>query len=198
MTGSATPRLGDDVALVVVDAQVGFDDPARGPRNNHHCDRNIAGLVAAFVATDRPVVFVRHESASPASSLHPRHPGNALKPYLERHTPDLVVTKTVHSSFHGSPDLDAWLRTRRIGGLVVAGITTNHCCETTARVGANLGYAVRFVLDATHTFDLVGPDGITLTADELARATATNLHEQFATIVTTRQVVDAVGPGHDR
>ena len=41
------------------------------------------------------------------------------------------------------------------------------------------------MLDATHTFDRTGPDGATLTADELARATATNLHGEFATVVST-------------
>ena len=44
---------------------------------------------------------------------------------------------------------------------------------------------VLFAIDATHTFDRTGPDGMTMTADELARATATNLHEEFATVVTT-------------
>ncbi len=75
-------------------------------------------------------------------------------------------------------------------GIVVCGITTNHCCETTARVGGNLGYDVLFAIDATHTFDRTGPDGETMTADELARATATNLHGEFATVVSTEELLD--------
>jgi nicotinamidase-related amidase len=182
----------EKTALVVVDAQAGFDDPWWGSRNNPDCDRNIAALVEAFAAAGRPVVYVRHESANPDSPLHPDRPGNALKPYLAGHTPDLVVTKQVNSSFHGEPDLDAWLRGRGLDAIVVAGITTNHCCETTARVGGNLGYQVWFALDATHTFDRVGPDGTAMTADELARATATNLHGEFATVVTSDQVLAAL------
>ncbi len=76
-------------------------------------------------------------------------------------------------------------------GIVVCGITTNHCCETTARVGGNLGHDVLFAIDATHTFDRTGPDGDTMTADELARATATNLHGEFATVVSTRELLEA-------
>ena len=56
-------------------------------------------------------------------------------------------------------------------------------------MGANLGYEVLFVLDATHTFDRTGPDGTVMTADELARATATSLHEEFAAIVPTDQLL---------
>jgi len=108
------------------------------------------------------------------------------------HTPDVLVTKSVNSSFHGDPDLDAWLRGKAIGSFVLAGITTNHCVETTARVGGNLGYDVWFALDATHTFDRTGPDGTTMTADELARATATSIHEEFATVVRTEQVLAAL------
>ncbi len=182
-------QLPENTALVVVDAQVGFDDPWWGPRNNPHCDANTASLVDAFAGSGRPLVVVRHESEDPDSPLHPRQPGNALKPYLARHRPDLVVTKSVNSSFHGEPDLDAWLRGQGIGTIVVSGITTNHCCETTARVGGNLGYEVWFAIDATHTFDRTGPDGGTMSADELARATATNLHGEFATVVTSAQVL---------
>jgi nicotinamidase-related amidase len=65
------------------------------------------------------------------------------------------------------------------------------CVETTARVGGNLGHRVSVALDATRTFDLAGPDGSTLTADELTRATATNLHGGgFARIVSTDQALE--------
>ena len=53
-------------------------------------------------------------------------------------------------------------------------------------MGGNLGYDVNFVLDATHTFDRGD-----LTADELAKATATNLHGEFATVVSTRDALAA-------
>jgi nicotinamidase-related amidase len=175
-------------ALVVVDAQQGFDDPWWGARNNLECDDNIAALAATWGRQGRPVVHVRHDSSDPESPLHPGRPGNRLKPYLTGE-PDLLVTKQVNSAFHGAPDLHAWLQGRQVTGIAVCGITTNHCCETTARVGGNLGYDVLFVLDATHTFDRTGPDGTTLTADQLATATATNLHGEFATVVCTGDLV---------
>jgi nicotinamidase-related amidase len=88
-----------------------------------------------------------------------------------------------------SPDLHGWLSARGISSVVLCGITTNHCVETTARMAANLGYAVSFVLDATHTFDRAGPDGVVLTAGELARATATSLHGEFASVVSTSEAL---------
>ena len=185
-------------ALLVVDAQLGFEDPSWGPRNNEACDANIRSLVEAFSGTGRPVVYVRHDSRDPASPLAPGSPGNALKPYLADHRPDQVATKSVNSAFHGAPDLEEWLRRTEVSAVVVAGITTNHCCETTARVAENLGFETWFVLDATHTFDRPGPDGVVLTADQLARATATNLHGEFATVVTTARLLEAIaggGPG---
>jgi nicotinamidase-related amidase len=104
-----------------------------------------------------------------------------------------MFTKKVNSAFLGEVDLDAWLRARGINEIVVAGIQTNFCCETTARMGGNLGYDVKFALDATFTFDLTGPDGSVLTADELSRATATNLHGGgFATVTSTKDLLAAV------
>jgi nicotinamidase-related amidase len=177
------------VALVVVDAQQGFEDPEWGVRNNAQCDANIESLVGAWSAARRPLVYVRHDSTNPGSPLHPSSPGNRLKPYLAPE-PDLLVTKSVNSAFHGTPDLHAWLVAEQVTGIVVCGITTNHCCETTARVGGNLGHRVLFAIDATHTFDRRGPDGDKVTADELARFTAVNLHGEFAEVVRTDELLD--------
>ena len=134
------------------------------------------------------MVFVRHDSNDPDSPLRSGQPGNDFK-VLVTGEPDLLVTKHVNSCFHGAPDLDAWLRANDLRGIVLAGITTNHCCETTARVGANLGHRVLLALDATHTFDRSGPDGQVVSADELARVTATNLHGEFATVVATEHLL---------
>lgn len=181
-------------ALVVVDVQQGFADPAWGTRNNPAFEENLQGLLEAWAEAGLPLVYVRHDSGEADSPLHPDRPGNELQKVLATASPDLLVTKQVNSSFHGSPDLDGWLRGNGLTGIVVTGITTNHCCETTARVGGNLGYDVRFVLDATYTFDRTGPDGRTMTADELARATATNLHGEFATVVSAEDLLAALRP----
>jgi nicotinamidase-related amidase len=171
-------------ALIVVDVQRGFSDPRWGRRNNPASEANIAALIERWRGRGRPLVFVRHDSADPDSPLASGTPGNALQE-IAGGEPDLLVTKSVNSSFHGAPSLQAWLDANGTRTIYVCGITTNHCCETTARVGGNLGYDVRFVLDATHTFDRRGPDGTLLTADELARATAANLHDEFATVIDT-------------
>lgn len=181
----------DRLALLVVDVQQGFDNAAYwGPRNNPECERNITALLAEWRARRRTVVFVRQDSMDPASPLLPGQPGNDFKNLITA-DPDLLVTKHVNSCFHGEPDLDAWLRRHDLDGFVLVGITTNHCCETTARVGGNLGYRVLFVLDATHTFDRHAPDGSVISADELTRMTATNLHGEFATVVNTQHLLTA-------
>ena len=179
----------DRTALVVVDVQRAFEDAGYwGRRNNPACEANVAALIAAWRDASAPVVFVRHDSEGTESPLRPGHPGNAFKPEVSGE-PDLLVTKQVNSAFHGEPDLAAWLRGQDLDRIAICGITTNHCCETTARVGANVGFDVLFVLDATHTFDREGPDGTVMTADELARATATSLHGEFAEVVETADLV---------
>lgn len=126
--------------------------------------------------------------------------GNAFKEYVERRRgkgaggAELLVTKTVNSAFYGTPDLDAWLKGEGISQFVVAGIQTNMCVETTARMGGNLGYDVVVAYDATHTFDLEGPFGWRRSADEVAQASAVSLHGGgFAHVVATKEVVDAAG-----
>ncbi len=176
----------DHHALLVIDVQQGFDDPAWGRRNNPDAEANIARLVDLWRSAGAPIVVVRHDSTTPGSPLRPGQPGNDLRPGIDG---DVLITKNVNSAFYGDPDLDAWLTDRGVRHVTICGVTTNHCCETTARMAGNLGYDVTFVLDATHTFDRVGPDGVTVTADDLARATAASLHGEFATVVSTRDFV---------
>lgn len=174
-------------ALLVVDVQKGLEEPRLGRRNNPDCEANVGRLIAAWRERGDPVVFVRHDSTEPGSPLRPELPGNELKEVVSGE-PDLLVVKSVRSAFLGEPDLAAWLRDRGHDEVVVCGIQTNMCCETTARSAADLGFNVSFVIDATHTFDLTAPDGSTLSADEVARVTAANIADEFGQVRTTAEL----------
>jgi nicotinamidase-related amidase len=176
-------------ALLVVDVQRGLADTGYwGNRNNPACEGNIAALLETWREAGRPVVFVRHDSVEPASPLRPDTPGNAFKDVVQGE-PDLLVTKQVNSAFYGTPDLHAWLQQAGIDEVVICGITTNQCCETTARMAGNLGYRTLFALDATHAFDRRDLDGGTIPADEIMRVTAANLEGEFATVVSTEALL---------
>jgi nicotinamidase-related amidase len=175
--------------LLLIDVQTGFDQPYWGERNNPGAEANIASLIAAWTAAQRPIVRVRHASTRPDSPLRPDAPGHAYKPVVADVEPALEITKSVHSAFHGSPDLGAWFKSQGARQVVVTGIQTNRCCETTARVAGDLGYDVLFAIDATYTFTERGPDGQLITADEFVRATAANIDGNFGTVVRTRDLI---------
>jgi nicotinamidase-related amidase len=179
--------------LVVVDVQRGFADPVWGRGANPACEDNVAELLAAWRSRDWPVVLVRHDSVQADSPLRPGQPGNDLTPLVDG-PHDLLVTKTVNSAFYGTPDLDGWLRERGHDRLVVCGITTNHCCETTTRMAGNLGYDTTFVLDATRAFDLPAPDGTVVPAEEVMRVTGANLDGEFARVTSTAALLEDLAP----
>lgn len=182
-------------ALLIIDMQRGFDDLAFwGPTANPDCEANVAALIDAWRRNPEPIVVVRHDSASPGSPLHPDAEGNALVDVVAAAPADLVVSKNVNSAFYGDPDLDAWLREHGIREVVICGIQTNMCVETTARMAGNLGYDVTVVLDATRTFDVSGEipglGTVTRTAAELMANTAVVLQQGgFARIAATADLV---------
>ncbi|MFB7593009.1 cysteine hydrolase family protein [Streptomyces sp. NPDC056169] len=189
-------EIAENAALVVVDVQKGFEEEFWGKRNNPAAEENIAALIDLWQETGRPVAFVRHDSLGSGSPLRKGYVGNDFKDFVEARRgkgagPELLVTKSVNSAFYGEPSLDGWLAGLGVAQIVIVGIQTNMCNETTARMGGNLGYEVVFPLDAMHTFDLEGPFGWSRTADELAQATAVSLHGGgFAKVVTARDVVE--------
>ncbi|MEU2078426.1 cysteine hydrolase family protein [Streptomyces sp. NPDC013489] len=195
-------EIAENAALVVIDVQKGFEEEFWGKRNNPAAEGNIAALIDLWQETGRPVAFVRHDSVEGSRSpLRVGYEGNEFKDFVEERRgkgggPELLVTKTVNSAFYGQPSLDGWLTGLDVVQIVIVGIQTNMCNETTARMGGNLGYEVVFPLDAMHTFDLEGPFGWSRSADELSQATAVSLHGgRFATVVTTEEVVKGASVG---
>ena len=178
-------------ALIVIDVQDGFDDPVWGRRNNPGAEACIARLLAGWRAARLPIFHIQHISTSPASPLRPGQPGNAIKPIAAPLPGEPVLRKTVNSAFIGT-DLEARLRAAHIEAVVIAGLTTNHCVETTTRMAGNLGFHAFIVSDATATFDRTGPDGVVIPAETLQAVTMANLHGEFAQVATTDALLQAL------
>ena len=99
----------------------------------------------------------RRPSPTPDGGFAPDSPGHAFKPVVADLTPALDLRKEVHSAFHGDArPATSGCASSGVEQIAICGIQTNRCCESTARVGCDLGYDVLFVPDAMHTFDKVG------------------------------------------
>jgi nicotinamidase-related amidase len=175
-------------ALILIDVQTGFDDPRLGPRNNPDAEAHIARLLAAWRAAGRPVVHIRHMSTEPESPLWPGAPGNAFKPATAPLAGEPVFEKSVNSAFIGT-GLEAYLRAAGIDTLVMAGLTTDHCVSTSARMAGNLGFTTVVVADATATFERAGHDGVRYDAETVHRTALASLHGEFATVVDTEDLL---------
>ena len=178
----------EGAALLLIDVQQGFDDPRWGQRNNPAAEGNIARLLDRWRRSGWPVLHAQHHSRLPQSLLAPGQPGNDIKPEVLPLPEEPVFGKSVNSAFIGT-GLEAHLQVTGIDRLVLVGLTTDHCVSTTARMGANLGYQVVVVADATATFDRSGPDGRQFSADEMHATALASLHGEFAVIVKTNDVL---------
>ena len=174
-------------ALIVIDVQQSFLhrsywDDTRLPPFRHA----LLALIAGARARGVPVVYVLHEDGDgpfAAASGHVQ-PMAWLPP-----APDATFTKHVHNAFTDT-GLQAWLAARGIKRLIVSGIRTEQCCETTTRVGSDLGFTVDFVTEATLTFDMTHPhSGRVYSADDICQRTELVLAGRFAHIHTVASVL---------
>ena len=183
--------LSQNAALLVVDVQKGFDDPAWGARNNPTAEANVAALLAAWRAAAAPVIHVHHDSARPLGLLRHGAPGNAPKPEAQPLPGERIYRKRVNSAFIGT-GLEADLRARGVDALAIVGLTTNHCISTTARMAGNLGFDTFVLADATAAFARANLNGRVRLADEVHDAALSDLQDEFAQVVDTRAMLAAL------
>lgn len=150
-------------AIVVLDLQQYFADPlshAFVPALEAVLD-NILSLVQLFRQAGRPVIFTRHGSLPGQQSMMSRwwndelrrgEPRSELIPSLRHLEPDLLVDKAHYSALRETPLLD-WLRDRKCNTLVICGVMTHLCCETTARDAFMCGLSPVVVADGCASTD---------------------------------------------
>ena len=184
-------KLSPHTALVLIDVQQAFNDPSWGRRNNPDAERRIAELLAAWRAAGHPLFHIQHRRERPASLFYVDGPGFPFKPEAQPLAGEPVLHKDVNSAFIGT-DLETRLRAAGVTALVIAGLTTDHCVSTTTRMAGNLGFETFIVGDASATFERGGPDGRHYSAEQMHDVALASLHGEFATVVSTREVVAAL------
>jgi nicotinamidase-related amidase len=170
--------------LLLIDVQRAFDDPYWPERNNPDAEARIADLLAAWRDTNAPVVHVRHETVEEDFPLFRRGTESfEFKPEAVPLSGEPVVDKQVNSGFIGT-DLEERLRTAGAETIVIAGLTTDHCCSTTARMAGNLGFETWFVSDATATHARGDFD-----AETIHRTALASIDEEFCEVLDSHEAI---------
>jgi nicotinamidase-related amidase len=177
-------------ALIVIDAQESFRHRPYWSETDlsAYIDRQQA-LIDGCLARGVPVVQIFHVEEQGVFSLASGYV-RALEEL--RIAPDVVFHKHMHSALAGTP-LAAWLTAREINRLIVSGIRTEQCCETTTRHASDSGFGVEYVSEATLTFTMTHPgSGRTYTPQEIRERTELVLEGRFARISTVAEVLAAI------
>src|SRR5215469_1913878 len=194
-------------ALLLVDMQNCFvaDSPIAAPLG-----AEVAGRLNQLADTCRqsgvPVIWTRHVVRPDASNtgllgvlippvaagiINDDAPTAALHPLMDVRPGDVVLGKPRFGSFHGT-DLEVILRSRGVDTLILGGINTNVCVDTTAREAAAREFRVLFLSDGTANFDL--PDGGlgAASAEELQRTACAVMAFGFAEVIAVQQVLNRI------
>ncbi|HVA26621.1 MAG TPA: isochorismatase family protein, partial [Candidatus Baltobacteraceae bacterium] len=161
-------------------------------RNNPNFENNLTALVAAYREARLPVIYFLHSDTDEAFSTD--SPYYKLMDFLDPLANEPLLHKTSRNCFT-TTDLQRRLTRLDVRRLVITGIQTEQCCETTARVGADLGYDVDFVTDATLTFPIQREPGDwadALPAEAVVERTEFALRRRFARIATAREILEQV------
>ncbi len=141
-------------ALLIIDMQLGnFQEP----NPIHHGDtllKKVKRLIDKAHTAQTPVIYVQNNGGE-GDPDERGTPGWEIHPSIEPKPGDVVVQKGSPDAFHET-DLQQALTAKNIRKLVVAGLQTEYCVDTTCRRAYALGYEVVLVRDAHSTWDMGG------------------------------------------
>ncbi len=180
------------VALLVLDMQDVFlnsDSHAFIP-SSPTIVSNIQKLIAEFHSRDNLVIFTRHlSSENERDIMHlwwrtpilERDFSSFLTKKLDS-SKSKIIQKNQYSAFH-STELNSILQSKNIKQVIIAGVMTHLCCETTARAAFMNGYQVFFAMDATASY-----------TEQLHLGTLRSITHGFGRCLSTKEIITAMHP----
>jgi isochorismate hydrolase len=154
----------------------------------------LGALAQTYAACDRPVIFTRHVNTPETAGmmaewwrevLTAENPRSDLTPEMDAAT-GVVMPKSQYDAFYQT-SLEADLRSRGVTQVVIGGVMTHLCCETTARSAFVRGFQVFFLVDGTATY-----------TEAFHRAALLNLAHGFVTLMLVSEILSAVGRAYAR
>ena len=181
-----------NTALILIDVQESFRRrPYWAEAQAQDFLARTRALVAGCVKRGVPIVRILHSEGPPVPANPFAIESGFVRPLTDMTTfhPAAEFIKHRHSALVGT-GLMVWLHQQRIARLIVAGIRTEQCCETTTRHASDEGFEVDYVAEATLTFDMLHLDGSPLSAADIVARTAAVLKDRFATICNVEQALE--------
>jgi nicotinamidase-related amidase len=177
-------------AVLLVDVQQSFEHtPYWSPVDTPRFFERTQTLLDGARECGIPVVQIFHVEDSGPFSMGSGHVKTLSGVSV---TPQATFHKPRHSAFVACA-LPVWLAEHGIRRLIVAGIRTEQCCETTTRHAADCGYAVDFVSEATLTFAMTDSAGRRFSAQDIKTRTELVLERRFARIFSVEQALAPTG-----
>ena len=173
-------------ALLVIDVQESFRHRPYWRDSDVPCFvESLQSLIDGAQSRKIPVIQIFHVEDSGPFSLES---GYVVPLQDVCYTPDAVFQKRSHSALVGS-GLAVWLTQHGIHRVIVSGIRSEQCCETTTRHASDLGYQVDYVIDATLTFPMTDRYGREWTPEQIKSRTELVLDARFARITTVEEAL---------
>jgi nicotinamidase-related amidase len=173
-------------ALLVIDVQNGmFSDPKDPVYQGEKLIETIKKLIYEMRQKSFPIIYVRHEGP-PGSPLEKGSYGYEIRSEITPLKSDSIINKTTPNSFVNT-NLQSLLDDRNITELIICGLQSELCIDTTCRQAAALGYKVILIEDGHSTFDTE-----ILPAEKIRMHHNALLQGWFVTIKTSSEILQII------
>jgi nicotinamidase-related amidase len=176
-------------ALIIIDIQNDyFENGKMELVGSEKASKNAKTILEIFRAKNLPIVHIQHIATSPTATFFlPDTEGVKINKNVAPKGDEKVIIKHYPNSFRETELLD-FLKSKQISELVICGMMTHMCIDTTTRAAYDLGFKSIVIGDACATKDLE-LDGEKANAKEVQIAYLSALDGTFAEIQKTSDFI---------
>ena len=169
-------------ALLIIDVQNDyFPGGANELHHPYEAEARINELITESRKCDRPIIYIQHINPPDDYFFLEGTNGVEISDRIKPCEGDKVIVKHFPNSFLET-ELNDYLKSLDVDTLIVCGMMTHMCVDTTVRAAMDYGYQVKLVANACATMDLEIA-GETIPADTVQKAFIASMEGIFATVI---------------